>query len=160
PYVARAGRPAVGALEESTARLGSAAERAFPEAEQLRLEELPGKARTVHGEERFVATAARVVDGPRQQLLADTGLALDQHSGVELDHRAGELEHLPHVHALRHDPVETELLLAAPDASAPDQAQLLQLDRVPDDEDGLSQVERLQQKIDGAQPERLHCGLD
>ena len=100
------------------------------------------------------------MDGPRQELLADARLAVDQHGGVEVDDGPGQLEHLPHALTLGHDPVEAELLLVPPDARALGAAQLLQLDGVPDDEDGLGEVEGLEQIVDGAQAERLHRGLD
>src|SRR5262249_45086275 len=138
--------------EQSTARLGGAGERALPEAEELRLEELFGNGGAVHREERLVATASRVVDGPRQELFADARLAVDQHGGVELDHGPGQLEHLAHAVALRHDPIEAELLLVAADARALGQAQILKLDGVSDHEDGFRQLEGLEQEVDGAEP--------
>jgi hypothetical protein len=84
------------------------------------------------------------VDGPRQELLADARLTVDHHGGVELDHRPGQLEHLPHAVALRHDPIEAEFLLVAADASALGQAQVLELDGVSENEDGFGEIKGLE----------------
>src|SRR5262249_61314249 len=85
----------VGPLEDSATRLRGAGKRALPEPEQLRLEELPRNGRTVYGEERLVAAAAREGDGSRQELLAGAGLAVDPHGGVELPAPPGQPQHPP-----------------------------------------------------------------
>ena len=78
----------------------------LPEAEQLGLEQLRGDGRAVDGHEGPVAPGAREVDGAREQLLADPGLAVDEDGGVEVHHRAQQLEHRLHGRAGRHDVAE------------------------------------------------------
>ena len=68
-----------------------AGERALGVAEELGFGERLGDRRGVERHEPLVRARAVVVDGPRDQLLAGAGLALDQHGAV---HRRHELEAL------------------------------------------------------------------
>jgi len=60
--------------------VGGAGKRAFFIAEQLALEQRLGEAGTIDGDERPTGARARLVDRPRQQLLAGAGLAKQQHA--------------------------------------------------------------------------------
>src|SRR5262249_61018428 len=68
-------RAAVGLLELAEMSCRGAGERAFFVAEQLRLDQLGGNRRAVDADERTIASAAALVDGPRHQLLDGPGLA-------------------------------------------------------------------------------------
>ncbi|MCY1309180.1 hypothetical protein D9M69_617180 [compost metagenome] len=50
--------------------------------EKLALEQLRRDRRTVHSDQRVFGTLAGLVDGPGDQLLAGTRLAVDQHTGI------------------------------------------------------------------------------
>ncbi len=67
-----------GPLEASRAIADRAGERSFLMAEQLALDDPIGQRLAVDREERTVGAIAPVVQHPRNQLLAGTGLALDQ----------------------------------------------------------------------------------
>ena len=133
-------RAAVRHLEQAAPALAGARERALAEPEQLGLEQLGRDGRAVHGDERLVAPGAREVDRAGEELLADPGLAVDQHRRVELGHRAQQLEHLLHRLALRHDVLEGEPLLVPAERGAAGRAQLLELDRVADDDEQLGRL--------------------
>ena len=87
-------RAAVGLLELADLLLGGAGERPFLVAEQLRLDQLLGNRRAVHLHEPLAAAQAVAVDRPRDQLLADAALALDQHGRVGRRRAADRGHHL------------------------------------------------------------------
>ena len=88
-------RAAVGGLEEADLALVGAGERAALVAEQLALEQALGQRRAVELDQRPVAAAGALVDRLAHQLLADPGLAEDQHGhrgvGDPLDQRVDPL---------------------------------------------------------------------
>src|SRR5262245_7622650 len=63
--------------------LAGAREGALAGAEELRFEQLLGDCGAVDRDERTVAAHTGEMDGPREQLLADARLAMDQHGGVQ-----------------------------------------------------------------------------
>ena len=76
-------RAAVGELELAGLLFGGAREGAALVAEELRLDELLGNRRAVHLHEPFLrAEATPPMDGTRDQFLADTALAVNQHGCV------------------------------------------------------------------------------
>src|SRR5215470_16877692 len=86
-------------------------ERAFARSEELRFEQLFGDGCAVDREEGPVATRAREMDRARQQLLADTGFAVDQHRRVQIDDRTHELEDRLHPRAPGQDIAERKAFL-------------------------------------------------
>ncbi len=87
-------RAAVGLLELADLLLGRAGERSLLVAEQLRLDQLLGNRRAVHLDEALAAAQAVAMDRPRDQLLADAALALDQHGRVGRRGAADRRHHL------------------------------------------------------------------
>ena len=71
-------------------------ERALGVAEELGLGQRLGNGGGVEGDEPLIGARAVVVNGPRDQLLAGAGLALNQHGAV---HRRDQLEALEHLSA-------------------------------------------------------------
>ncbi|MNT13414.1 hypothetical protein D3C72_1483840 [compost metagenome] len=87
---------AVGLLEAPPAQVGGAGEGAFFMAEQLGLHQVLGDGGHVQGNERRRRTRAVAVQGVGHQLLAGTGLAVDQHGDVGVAEAADGAEHLLH----------------------------------------------------------------
>src|SRR5690606_680233 len=75
-------RAALGKLEASDSGADRSGERALLVTEQLALEQLARDRAAVDGDERRVTASGKLVDPPRDELLAAAGLALDQHSAV------------------------------------------------------------------------------
>ena len=75
-------RAAVRQLEAALAFLGGAGERALLVTEQLRLQQGLGERRAVHADERRVLAWALGMDGARDDFLAGTALAAQQHRGA------------------------------------------------------------------------------
>ena len=67
----------------------------------------------VHRDERLGAALARAMDGARDQLLADAGLALDQHRDERGGRLLGGAQHGLHARIARHDVLEGERAGAA-----------------------------------------------
>ena len=72
-------RAAIGRHEEADPIGVCPRERPLAVAEELRLHQILGNGAAVHGDERPFGTAAQLVDQPRSQLLAGTGLTGDVH---------------------------------------------------------------------------------
>jgi len=68
---------------EMTVPGAGARERARDGPEKLRLDQIPGNGRAVHRHIRCGGAGRSVVARPRDELLADTGLSVDQHRRVE-----------------------------------------------------------------------------
>ena len=75
-------RALVGGFKLSGLALGGAGEGALFVAEQFALQERLRQGRAVHADEWGRAPAACLVDGPRDEFLAGTALAADQHGGL------------------------------------------------------------------------------
>src|SRR5690606_18483663 len=99
-------RAAVGELEAADAVTVGAGERALHVPEELALEELVRNRRAVDLDQRPVRPRAPGMDHVRDELLADTGFALDQHAGVRLRDGLEAREHLLQRRALADDPAE------------------------------------------------------
>ncbi len=94
---------ALGRLEQTLVLARRPRERTFLVTEQFGLEEILRHRRTVDGHEWFVVPRARIVDRPREQLLARAALARDQHAGVGRRHHLGLLQHFLHALVTRDD---------------------------------------------------------
>ena len=80
-------------------------------AEQLRLDQILRYCAAVDRDEPFLPSRARVVDGPRHQLLAGAGLSLDQNRHRVRRDPPGEQNDAPHLRAAMDDLVEGGRLL-------------------------------------------------
>ena len=96
-------RTAPGHLKQSLVVAHRAGKRALDVAEQLGFEQLFGNRRAVHRHKWPRLALARIVDGMRQQLLAGTAVALDQHAGIALRHQTGARKQIFHCRALGDD---------------------------------------------------------
>ena len=83
-----------------------ARERAFDVAEELALEQLVRNRRAVDLDERTLRSRAARVNHVRDELLADAGLAVDQHAGRRLRDRFEPREHFFQRGALADDAAE------------------------------------------------------
>ena len=92
-------RAAVGQFELPELLAHGPGERPLFVPEQRRLDELRGDGRQVHGHERAVGAPGLAVDHPREQLLAGSALAQDEHRGVQRRHLAHEVEDVAHAPA-------------------------------------------------------------
>ena len=119
-----------------------------------------GEGRAVDRDERGVAARRGVVDGPRHQLFAGSGLADDQDRADRLGDVADQLEDVVHPRALAQDVVKLELLvqLLAQGRDLVLQRPLAQ--RTLDDQPQVLEVDRLGQEVGGPQPHRLHRMVD
>ena len=155
-------RAAVRLLELADARRRGAGEGAALVAEQLALEELGRQRRAVHLHERPVAPRRALVDGARDQLLADAALAADQHGDVAVGDLLDDLRDAAHLLAVAPDRavlVVAELLTEL--AQLRDEAILL--DRVLDGdvEGNLAEslgIVRLDDVVGGAEADGLDDG--
>ena len=102
-------RAEVRLLELADARRRGAGERAFLVAEQLAFEQLRRQRRAVHLDERLVLARRSLMDGARDELLADAALAADQHGDVAVGHLLDDVRHLTHGRAVA--PAEERLVL-------------------------------------------------
>ncbi len=82
---------------------GGTGKGAFDVPEQLALEQVLRQRRAVDGHERPVAARALIVDGARDQLLAGSALAEEQHRGVGGGHRRDEAEDVTNARRLADD---------------------------------------------------------
>ena len=108
----------------------------------------------------MLALRAAIVDRARDQLLAGAGLAGDQHGALGLGHQLRPLDHFLHRPAAADDAVVIELLVALVDQIAVVGAQPLVLERAPDDDEQLVDLERLLQVVERAELHRLDRALD
>ncbi|KAF1068799.1 MAG: hypothetical protein GAK45_01258 [Pseudomonas citronellolis] len=89
-------RATVGLFEAPAALRGGAGEGAFLMAEQLGFHQVLGNRRHVQRDERLRSARAVAVQGMRNQFLAGTRLAIDQHRDVGVAETADGAEHLLH----------------------------------------------------------------
>ena len=94
---------AVGRLEQAAVIANGAGERALGVAKELRLEQRLGDRTAVHRVELTLRPGARTVDGLREELLAGTALAGDEHARVALRHETRLGEQVLHLRAARDD---------------------------------------------------------
>ena len=160
PDLVEEDRAAVGQRELALLGRGRAGERAADVAEQLRLEQRLGNRRAVDLDERHVALRAAVVDGARDQLLARAGLAGDEDGALGLGHQLGAPDDLLHGPAAPDDAVVVELFVALAAQVAVFGAQPLMLERAPDDDQQLVDLERLLQVVERAELHGLDRALD
>jgi hypothetical protein len=85
-------RSTVGPFEPSLAIPHRPRETAALVAKQLRVDELGGYGAAVDAQERAGGAARALVNGPRDDLLARTGLAQDQHRHVGAGHQLDALQ--------------------------------------------------------------------
>ena len=90
-------RPFVRELELARLLLDGAGEGASLEPEQLRLEQLGREGRAVDLDEGAVPAGRRGVDGARDELLAGSALAADEHRHVGVGDASDEVVHFPHL---------------------------------------------------------------
>src|SRR5215471_17181716 len=93
--------------------LGRAGEGALLVAEQDRLDEIVGNGPAIDRDERLRAPLAGAMDGARDQLLADTGLAFDQHRNDRARGLLGGADHGVHARAAGDDVAKRERARAA-----------------------------------------------
>ncbi len=86
-----------------------AGECAFLMAKELAFEQAGGDGGAIQLDKGALAARAQPVDGARQQLLAGSRLALDQHGGIGRGHRLNLAQHVAQARALAHDVVEAVL---------------------------------------------------
>ena len=96
-------RAAVRLQKTPVPALVRARESAFLVPEQFGFQKAFGQGRTVHRHPRAVLALALVMDGPRHQLLARPGLAVDQHRRLRRGHSVDHLQHPPDGGAVSHD---------------------------------------------------------
>ena len=153
-------RAALRHLEPAGLLAHRAAERPLLVAEHLALDERLGQRPDVGGDERPVAAAAEVVDGPRDQLLARAALPLDQDgevgvgdladAGEDLADRGALADHLRELARCRQPRAEPAVLLT----------QAVVLEGPADLEPQHLQVDRLGDVVVRPQPHRLDGRLD
>src|SRR5438552_5826858 len=168
-------RAAARHLEEALAILGGAREGAAAVAEELALEQALGERGTVDGDEEVVAARSGGVDGARHQLLAGTGLALEEDRGARAGDPGDQLEHVPHRLAGAHqlgwplDLAQVGVLDREPLVRAPELLhqpnvlahQVESLDRAAEREPELLALPRLGAvAVDAALVDRLDDGVD
>jgi hypothetical protein len=95
---------AVGQLDLARLGLAGVGEGALLVPEQLRLQQVLGDRGAMDLQERPVAPRPAVVDEVREQVLAGTALALDQHGAGDGGQAGGDLQHLLHGRRHRHHP--------------------------------------------------------
>src|SRR5437667_4629836 len=105
-------RSTVGERELALLGAGGAGERAADVAEELRLEQGLGNRRAVHLDERHAALRAAVVDRARDELLARTGFAEDEHGALGFGDELRPPDHFLDRAAPADDPVMIELFVA------------------------------------------------
>ena len=94
--------PAIGLLELADLLLGGASERPLLVTEELRLDQLLRDRGAVHLDEAVAAPQAVAVDGARDELLAGTALAEQQHRRGRRRRPLDGVPDLPQRHALAH----------------------------------------------------------
>ena len=146
-------RAAVRLQKTPVPALVRARESAFLVPEQFGFQKAFGQGRTVHRHPRAVLALALVMDGPRHQLLARPGLAVDQHRRLRRGHSVDHLQHPPDGGAVSHDALHWNgKTLAGPDGLAVFQ-------RFEQGGLELIKVEGLDEIIHGPGLHGLHSGL-
>src|SRR6185503_10049970 len=100
-----------GLHEQTCARALRIGERAAHVAKQLALEERRRHRGTVDGDERLIAARRQVVQRARDQLLAGTGLAGDEHGRIAVGDAAYELDRLANRGARPGDAVDRHVAI-------------------------------------------------
>src|SRR5881397_4144984 len=152
-------RAAVRRLELPLAPRDRARERALLVAEELALDQLLAERRTVHLDQRLRAPRAPVVERVRDQLLAGTAPAADQHGHVGVGDLVDGLEEPAHGRALPDDLLEAEGALHLLEEPAVVAAQQHGVHHAAHDQAQLVVVEGLRHVVDGAELHRLHGDL-
>ena len=93
-------------LEQTGLRFGRARERALLVPKQLALQQALGDRRAVDGDERRLRARRPTVDSSRHHVLADAGLAQDDHADGALRGAGREPVDPPHAWILDHDAVD------------------------------------------------------
>ena len=88
--------PAVALFQESFLPAGRPGECALLVSKEFALEEFPGDCRAIDGDQRQLMPCAVVVDHPRGQFLARTGLAEDQNVQIALGRALNRAPRLAH----------------------------------------------------------------
>src|SRR5581483_2710175 len=92
-------RAVAGLLEVAFARTHGAGKSALLMAEELSFDEGFRNRAARDGDERLARTGAEIVNGARDQLLAGSAFAGDQHGGIEIGDAADKLKHALHARA-------------------------------------------------------------
>ncbi len=98
-------------LESSLPVRDGARERPAYVPEQLGLEQGLGNGAAVDGDEALGPPRTAVVNRPCGELLADAGIAGDQHGARRRGHRANQVEHLKHDRGAADDAVQAKAIL-------------------------------------------------
>ena len=102
-------RALVRQLEAADLARDGAGERALLVAEELAFEQAGGNGGAIQLDEGALAARAQAVDGARQQFLAGSRLALDQHGGIGGRDGLNLAQHVAQAGAFAHDVVEAVL---------------------------------------------------
>ncbi len=131
-------------------------------AEQLAVDERLGQGADARGDERPRPAGAGVVQGPGDQLLARAALPLDHHGDIGVGDLGDLAEQLGHRGARADDLGQRAAAGEGQAIAQPDVllSQPVVLERVTNLNPQRAQVHRLGDVIVGAQPHRLHGGLD
>ena len=149
PDLVQEERPPLRLLEPPLVRPDGPRERAPLVPEQLGLQQRLGNSRAVDGHERAAVPRGDLVDLPRDQLLARPRLALDKDGNIVHSHQPDQGGCLEHPRAPADHPRDLRgrgLFSEIPDL--PRQAGAL--DRTPDDDAKIGQIDRLLEVVVGA----------
>ena len=124
-------------------------------AEQLGLRQTLGNRRRIEGDEALIGARAVLVNRPRDQFLAGAGLALNQHRAVHRRDDFERREHRPHRAVTPDDVVEAETVAQLRAQLGVLLLQPALLDRLLQAARNLRELERLDQEVHGAEPNRV-----
>ena len=163
-YLVQEDRAGVRLLEFSDAGGGGPGEGALLVAEQLAFEQFLWQRRTVDLHKRLALPGRPLMDGPRDQLLADAALAADEHRDVAVGHLLDDRGNRRHLRVVSPEEKRAVLVVGQllPElADLRDQAALLDgaLDRrVERDLAEALWISGLDHVVRGAEPDGLHDG--
>ncbi len=126
-------------------------------SEQLAFEDVLAQCRAIQGHEGFVLARAVLVDCLGDQVLAGSGLALDQHAGVGRGDPLQPLDDLAHLRAVADDALESEPLVQPPLQLDVGSAQPGTLRRLLRDRPKLIDIQGLQQVVERPLLHGLDC---
>jgi hypothetical protein len=152
-------RALAGGAQQPFLVFGGAGEGAFHVAEQLALQQRLGDRRAVDRHERRLRAAAAAVDRARDQVLAGAALAGDQHVRRQRRHAIDGRQHRLQ-RAAAADQVARWRALERAAQVAVLQHEAPVLGEPADLGDQLLVAERLQQVVDGAEPQRRDGGVE